>query len=475
MNSRSIKFRLVVWYAGLLTAIFLLLCALLYLDLRNFLESNARDAESRRVRLLCDHLLAQVRQVGEPAVISQIKDWFAPESNDRFIRIRRADGTLVYVSGVPQDGLFDPADMPVSTPVAGAENMRKEKLSSGATLLIASVDYKSAGNPEYLVEFGGLMTGETMLNHLFLQLAVGLPLAVGIIVAGGYLLLQRALRPVEQFTRAAEKITQLNLSERLPVSNTGDELEQLSLALNRMIARLDDAFQNSKRFVADASHDLRTPLTILRGELESMVEDTQLDEDFRSRLAGLLEQAIHLSKIVEQLFTLSKLDSGEARKDWTRFDLAELAQTTADQMSLLAEDKRIALTCEAGQPVFIQGDRSRIKQVIVNLLDNAIKYTQDQGRVRIKVHGANGHAVLEVEDTGVGIPPEALPHVFERFYRVDKARSADDESAGLGLSIVKAICTAHGAQVEASSAANIGSRFLVKLPLPVPENPSTKP
>ena len=473
MNSHSIKFRLVAWYAGLLTGIFLLLCTLLYLDLQNYLEDNARQSQARRARQLCNNLLVHVKQTGEANVIGQIKDWYAPESNERFIRISHADGTLVYVSGVPKDGAFDPAEVPVFAPAQETETTRKQKLSSHNTLIIASLNFKSEGNPDYLVEFGALLTpGETMLNHLFLQLALGLPLAVVIVTIGGYLLVQRALRPVEQITRAAEQITQLNLSDRLPVAKSGDELEQLSVALNRMIARLDDAFQNSKRFVADASHDLRTPLTILRGELESLVDDQHLDDALRGRLASLLEEAIHLSKIVQQLFTLTQLDSGEQRKDWKRFDLAELARTTADQMSLLAEDKRIALTCNADEPSYIQGDRSRIKQVIVNLLDNAIKYTPATGKVQVSVHGVNGHAVLEVQDTGIGIPPESLPHVFERFYRVDKARSADAESTGLGLSIVKAICAAHGAEVEAVSIPGTGSRFVIKLPLQKVENSS---
>jgi signal transduction histidine kinase len=142
-------------------------------------------------------------------------------------------------------------------------------------------------------------------------------------------------------------------------------------------------------------------------------------------------------------------------------------------LSLLAEDKKIVLTCEASQPAYVQGDRSRIKQVIVNLLDNAIKYTPPLGRVQMEVHGLNGRAVLEVEDSGVGIAPEALPHVFERFYRVDKARCADAESAGLGLAIVKAICAAHGAEVEAASTPGVGSRFRVKLPLQKGENLSS--
>ena len=218
----------------------------------------------------------------------------------------------------------------------------------------------------------------------------------------------------------------------MPVSSTGDELERLSVSLNRMITRLDDAFQNSKRFVADASHDLRTPLTILRGELENFAEDPRLDAELRDRAGSMLEEVVHLGKIVEQLFTLSRLDAGEAQTEWTRFDLAELAKTTAEQMSLLAEDKGISISCDASQPVPVKGNHVRLKQVVVNLLDNAIKYTPAKGAIQLRVLAVNGHAVLEVEDNGIGIPPEALPHVFERFYRVDQARSARFGSAGLG-------------------------------------------
>ena len=296
-------------------------------------------------------------------------------------------------------------------------------MSGGNTLLIASLNFKSAGNPDYIVEFGALLDPvETMLDHLFLQLALGLPLAVVIITAGGYLLVRRALTPVEQITRAAERITQHNLSGRLPVARTRDELERLSHSLNHMIARLDDAFRNSTRFVADASHELRTPLTILHGELEMLAEDPRLDPELRGRAASLLEETERLSKIVEQLFTLSRLDAGEAQTEWSRFDLAELARSTAEQMNLLAEDKGISISCEASQPVPVEGDRARLKQVVVNLLDNAIKYTAQNGRIQLRVQAVNGHAVLEVEDNGVGIPADALPHVFERFYRVDQTR-----------------------------------------------------
>ena len=466
MNLRSISFRLVAWYAGLLAGIFLLLCALWYLDLRHFLESDLRQAQLRRAHQIGDALLAHVKQTGEAYVVSQTKDWYEPEVNDRFIRITRADGTKVYESGTPQDGSFDPGLVAALPSFPASESFRKLEMPGNKTLMVAALRYQSPGNPDYIVETGQLLDPvEAMLNHLFLQLVLGLPLAVIIIAVGGYLLVQRALTPVEQITRAAERITQHNLSERLPVAHTGDEIERLSVSLNRMIGRLEDAFHNSKRFVADASHELRTPLTVLRGELENLTEDPRVDAEWRERGASLLEEAVHLSKIVEQLFMLSRLDAGEAQAEWTRFDLSELAKTTADQLGLLAEDKDIAITCVAGQPVFVEGDRVRLKQVIVNLLDNAIKYTPAKGGIELRVQGVNGSAMLEVSDNGIGIPPEALPHVFERFYRVDQTRGSGSESAGLGLSIVKSICSAHGASVEAQSIPGKGSCFRVKLHL----------
>jgi len=467
MNFRSISFRLVAWHAGLLAVIFLVLCALLYIDLRRFLENDLRESQLRRARQIANTLLVHVPQTGEAYVARQTADWYDPDINDRFIRITRADGTLVYLSAAPKDGCFEPAEVPIFPPSPKLESARVLKLSGGSTLLIAALNFKSSGNPDYQVEFGALLDPvESMLNHLFLQLTLGLPLAVVIIAIGGHLLVRRALTPVEQITRAAERITQHNLSERLPVAATGDELERLSVSFNRMIARLDEAFQNSKRFVADASHELRTPLTILRGELESLTDDKRLAPEVRERAGSLLEEVLHLGKIVEQLLTLSHLDAGESQTEWSRFDLSELARTTADQMSLLAEDKKISITCDAGAPLAVEGDRVRLKQVVVNLLDNAIKYTPSRGAIRLRVHGVNGHAMIEVEDNGIGIPPDAVPHIFDRFYRVDQTRTAASDSTGLGLSIVKSICTAHGAEVETQSVVGKGSRFCIKIPLP---------
>lgn len=465
MNPRSISFRLVAWYAGSLTGIFLLLGVLFYFSLQHFLENDVRESQLRRARQISDTLLARVDQTGEAYVTEEIKTLYAPQLNDRFIRIQRANGSIFFLSDAPLDHSFDPRQVPALPPGTSDGVPVKFHLPGGKTLLVAAIHHPSSRG-DYLVEIGSTLDSvETMLTQLLLQLALGLPLAVIIITAGGFVLVRRALRPVEQITRAAEQITQHNLSERLPAAHSGDELERLSFSLNRMIARLDDAFQNSKRFVADASHELRTPLTVLRGELENIAEDSHLETELRARAGSLLEEVEHLSRIVGQLFTLSQLDSGEAQTEWTRFDLAELARITAEQMNLLAEDKGVAITCQLQEPVPVEGDRVRLKQVIVNLLDNAIKYTPARGTIQLSASIVDSHALLEVADSGIGIPAEALPHVFDRFFRVDQARSADPGGAGLGLSIVKSICSAHGAKVDVQSTVRGGSCFRVKLPL----------
>jgi signal transduction histidine kinase len=223
--------------------------------------------------------------------------------------------------------------------------------------------------------------------------------------------------------------------------------------------------RSSKQFVADASHELRTPLSVMRGELESLAQDGALDSGTRERLGSVLEEVERLAEIVESLFALSRLDAGEAHAQWLRFDLAELAATTAGQMSLLATDKNVTVDCDSGCVAPVEGDRARLKQVIVNLLDNAIKYTPSGGHVRLRVRRESGFAVLEVADDGIGIPAEALPHVFKRFFRVDVSRSREQGGAGLGLAIVKSICAAHGAEVEVSSSVGGGSLFRVRQPL----------
>jgi heavy metal sensor kinase len=463
VNTRSLSFRLVTWYAGVLTLVFVLLGALTFFFLQHYLEANLLDNQGRRAQQIADTLVAHSSRSDEGALAAQVESLYSPETNGRFIRITRADGAVVYVSGSPKDGGFDPSQVP---PAPGSGASARKVALTGAPLLVGARRATAADGTSYRVEVGssGRPAQET-LRHVLIMLSIGLPIAVAVAIVGGFVLVRRALEPVERIAAKAEAITQHNLSERLPVVNTGDELERLSVSLNLMISRLEDAIRGSKQFVADASHELRTPLTVMRGELEGMAQDAQLGPETREALGSVLEEVDRLAKIVEGLLALSRLDAGEAPAEWVRFDLAELAATTADQMSLLAEDKEVKVACDSPPGVTVQGDRARLKQVVVNLLDNAIKYTPRGGRVLLSVRREGTYAVLDVTDTGVGIPADALGHVFKRFYRVDGSRSREGGGAGLGLSIVKSICLAHGAEVEVSSAPGAGSTFRIRQPL----------
>jgi len=466
MNTRSLSFRLVAWYAGVLTAVFVLLGALTFLFLRHYLEANVLGTQALRARQIADTLVAHVSRSSEDALRAQLETLYSPEVNDRFIRITRADGEVVYASGSPKDGDFAPSQVPPLAQAADPAGFSRKVPLPGGSLLIASQPATGRDGTRYRVEVGtAAAPAENTLRHVLLMLAVGLPVAVAVAVAGGFVLVQRALDPVARIACKAEDITQHNLSERLPVVKSGDELERLSVSLNHMISRLEDAIRGSKQFVADASHELRTPLTVMRGELESLAQDGRLGAEMRERLGSVLEEVERLAEIVESLFALSRLDAGEAHAEWLRFDLAELAESTAEQMSLLATDKNVTVECDSAPGVTVEGDRARLKQVIVNLLDNAIKYTPSGGRVRLSVRREGDFAVLDVADNGIGIPAEALPHVFKRFFRVDVSRSREQGGAGLGLAIVKSICSAHGADVEVISSPGRGSRFRMRQPL----------
>jgi heavy metal sensor kinase len=465
VNSRSLSFRLVTWYAGVLTVVFVLLGALTFISLRHYLEANVLDNQARRARQIAATLVARASRDSEGAMAAQVENLYSPESNDRFIRITRADGTVVYASGPPRGEGFEPSQVPVLPPGVVSDAARKVSLAGGS-LLIAAVPAAAADGTRYRVEVGTSAAPlEATLRRLLGMLAVGLPLAVVAAVAGGFVLVRRALDPVERIAGKAEEISQHNPSERLPVVHSGDELERLSVSLNHMISRLQEAIDGSKQFVADASHELRTPLTVMRGELESLAQDPRLGRETRETLGSVLEEVQRLAEIVESLFALSRLDAGEAAGGWRRFDLAELAATTAEQMSLLATDKNVAVACDSPAGVMVEGDPARLKQVVVNLLDNAIKYTPAGGRVRLSVRREQGFALLEVADDGIGIPAEALPHVFKRFFRVDSSRSREQGGAGLGLAIVKSICSAHGADIEVISTPGRGSTFRLRQPL----------
>jgi heavy metal sensor kinase len=429
------------------------------------LKTSLSDQLSAQARQIADAWLEQINETGEDYVVDEIDEHLSPVVTNRFIRVVRPDGSLLYQSAPPREGGFDPATIPTANrpPTTGS---RLAQDAGGAALLVYLLPVSVAGAGDFLIEVGAPYDQiESTLHGLALIFGMIWPVALALAMGGGYLLMKRALRPVDEITHAAETITARNLSERLPLSDTGDEIERLSATLNRMIERLEQSFHQITQFTADASHELRTPLTILRGELEVALRENELHPAARPVIESVLEETERLSKTVENLMTLSRFDSGQWKLDRSEFDLTRLCRETAEQMSLLAEDKGVQLECAAYQAVNVNADPSRLRQVLINLIDNAIKYTPAGGRVDITVGEQLNYAIIDVTDTGQGIPAEALPHVFDRFYRVDKARSRELGGSGLGLAIAKSICELHGGNISVESRSSEGTRFRVEIPI----------
>jgi len=456
-----------LWYAALLAGALALFGAASYIGLERYLQKSLEESLIKQAQSIGDVLIVNINQSGEDYVNNEITEHYSPEINGRFIRVTRADGKQIFLSGVPKDGTFDPARVPAPQLPVSQPFSHEVEMSDGHELLLHTLPYQARDGSRFLIEVAAPYNQiEPVLRGLVVTFALGLPLIVALAISGGYVLMRRALHPVDEIRQKAAQITSRNLSERVPVVHTGDELERLATDLNRMIERLEQSFQQINRFSADASHELRTPLTVLQGELESIAQGSQrLPVDVRDTIGSALEETQRLAKIVENLLAISRLEAGEARGQLERLDVAELARSTADQMRLLAEEKHIALDCDGTEPVEVEADPVRLKQVVVNLLDNAIKYTPRGGTVSVSVRRRDNHAILQVADTGIGISPADVPHIFDRFYRADKARSRQMGGTGLGLSIVRSICLAHGGQVTVESAEGRGSVFNVEIPL----------
>ena len=464
MNHRSLAFRLGAWYTLLLSAIFVLVGTGTFYGLQQYLHANLRDSLRRRSTQVEQILIRAPADATNSAIAREIEIRIAPEFNNRFVRVMRVPAIPVYHSGPPADRSFDPSvlrDAQLTSPAQ--TSIPTTAIVADQHLMIRTTPVSTASG-KYLVELGvSTESLDTALDRLLDMLALLLPVLIVCAAGGGYWLVSGALRPVDRLSRTAEQMSLQNLTQRLPVVRSGDALERLAISLNNMLGRLFDSVQTSRRFLADASHELRTPLTVIKGELQELAHESHVPRDeLRERVGSVLEEVARLEHLVSGLLVLSRLDAGETHAKWVEVDLAELASGTAEQMHLIAEDRGIEIDLSALQVATVHGDRARLKQVVVNLLDNAIRFTRRGGTVRLRTAADATGSVLEVLDTGIGIPPESVSRVFERFFRVDEARSREDGGAGLGLSIVKSICAVHGAEIEVESHLEAGSCFRVR-------------
>lgn len=451
----TIRWRLTLWNLAALAAVLLGFAGLVYGLVAHTLYENTDRALSAGAQLLENdsrlavegesrlrYLIHELREHQELACVAYAPDGSVTVKTDE----------LAAESAPPPPGPGARRIGDVTLPLVGRQRALTTRIRAGDREL-------------GVVVLASMAEVDHELGHVTAAVATAVPAAL--LVAGGlgYVLARRALAPVDRLRAMTEEVTADRLDRRLPVANPHDELGRLAQTINAMIGRLAQSFSEVRRFTADASHELRTPLAVLRTEAELALARSDGRAEQQQLLGSILEECERLTKLTDQLLTLSREDAGVAKAVLERVDLAALVRDVADTLSPLAEAGQVRLEVRADRPAIVHGDTSRLRRVFVNLLDNALKYTPHGGTVSVELSGTDGRVVVSVRDSGIGIPPEHLPHVFDRFYRVDKARAREQGGTGLGLSIARSIVTAHSGHIELASTPGAGTVCTVTLPL----------
>jgi two-component system heavy metal sensor histidine kinase CusS len=459
MSRLKIRWKLTLWYGGVLALVLALFGTVVYAMMRH-------DLLERIDQGLNEELADVLSEVKRAKTSAGMMDWL----NRRFADHAGFDFQITRPSG--ERFFYNPrlAEKAWPMPTRDAESL---------TPLFQTLPVEKKGNWRIVhvtaagpdgrltVQVGrGLAAFEHEMTELLLTFLLAGPLTLLAAVGGGYFLACRVLRPVQEMTQAANVISADQLNKRIAVTNPHDELGELAQTLNDMIERLERSFTEMQRFTTDAAHELRTPLAIIRSEAEVALRLPRSGEQYCGVLENLLEEINRLSLMADQLLFLARHDTGLSPKIRDNVLLDDLLREVVGNMQLVAQQKGIALELSENAPCTLYSDRSLLRRVFINLLDNAIKYTDEGGRASVASQASLVGVTIRVRDTGRGIPAEHLSHIFDRFYRVDAARSGDDNSAGLGLSLCQSIVRGLGGNIRVESTLGEGSLFTLTLPTP---------
>ena len=489
MLFRTIRFKIILLYMVLLTLTITVFTIVLYNKLQNDLYRNADNLLQSRAEGIEDSIdtyweveKLQVKKAGKKTdVVKKIDTvnfskiarlWVDEESNapellNIIVQIFDAKGTILVSSkNIPGNITFS-RDF-FATALQGIHRFDTTTfVFPDAVDLSVRVLTKPVFQDKdimYIVQVAcPLDTIQGALDDFKEILFVLLPLAIFVTGIIGAFLAKITLNPVDRIIKTVQKITAENLKLRIQMPGTRDEIERLAATFNDMLDRLEKAFSSQKHFIQDASHELKTPLTILQGELEVTLKRIRPVTEYEEVLESSLEEIRRISSIVENLLLLARVEDQATGLDVKEFNLQRVLRAAVEDMAGLAREKTLSLNLAADEALMIPGDEQKLKQVFLNLLDNAIKYTPPHGAVSVSAVAAAADTVrITVQDTGIGIPAPELPHIFNRFYRVDKARSSS--GFGLGLSIAKSIVEAHHGTISAESSLNRGTTFIISLP-----------
>jgi heavy metal sensor kinase len=477
----SVRVRLTVWYSAVLAVVMVLVSATTYLIVRK----TSMQRTDEELAVLADSFLVTFQAELEDAPGTRASA-ILPAAQQSMVEHRSNSDTFVVLG--PAGETIATSSEPISSDekagasvtraLASNEFQRFAKLGESKQVSLETIrgehsrfraysrHFRGNGQNYLLIILHSLHTQNETLETI--RLTFTWMILVGLLLAGtgGYFLARKSLAPVVAMGAHARRIGATNLHERLPVLNANDELGQLATIFNDLLNRLDQSFERQRHFIADASHELRTPLAILRGEAEvAMSQQGRTAEDYLESLGILHEETSRLIKIVEDLFTLTRADSGQYPLSREDVYLEEVVAECAHSARTLAREKNIELRVDASSECLVHGDQALLRRMILNLLDNAIKYTAEGGRVDIACRATATGFELDVTDTGPGIPPELQTRIFERFFRADPARSRSgrEGGAGLGLSIALWIAEAHQGRLELVRSDATGSHFAVYL------------
>ena len=478
----SVRVRLTLWYTAVLAFVLVALSLITYFIFWRSTVQRTDTNLSELAEAFLTTLDAEVKEQSGPDALKLAAQVAITEHRfrDHVFGVFDAAGNLVVSSqDVPS---VNPAREPSPNALLSSSSFQRFlDASSRSDRLLGEVKtdkdsyrsfsrhFSSAGKTYTLVILQSLRAQEEMLAEVILTFMWVIPFAILLASAGGYFLVRKSLAPVVAMSSQAGRIGAANLHERLPVQNEKDELGYLARSFNRLLDRLSQSFERQQRFMADASHELRTPVAILRGEAEiALSQPARSAEEYRESLGVLHQEAERLTHIVEDLFTLTRADAGQYPLQFRDFYLDELIAEGVHCVRTLALGKKISLSLENASESPIHADEALLRRMILNLLDNAIKYTHESGHVTISCRPAGEEYALSITDTGTGIPAALQPRIFERFFRADKARSraeTDGGGAGLGLAISRWIAEAHHGRLELTRSDSSGSTFTAYLPI----------
>jgi heavy metal sensor kinase len=449
---RSISSQLTIWFSSVLFVTLVLFGAIMWFNLDHTLMAGRARTLDRRAERLGE--LLRAIQLDPPAARAKKFQAFAEATGGGLIQVFQPNGTPELPSASAADSFPWPK-------FAAARYDRFEEVSvSGQPYLVLTRPH-SAGATALILRVAAPLEGNRPILRAFTAgLLWTVPALLALSALGGYTLSRRALKPVDQITVAARSITLSNLSERLPVPSTGDELQRLSETHNEMLARLETAVNEIKRFTSDASHELRSPLSFVRTVAELALRNPQADPASRNAFEEIVEECGKASRLLEDMLTLARADAGHAQMAFEEVDIAELVAAVCDKARPLAAVREHTLTLSLEGSATVWADYSSLRRLTWILVENALKYTPSPGRVNVTVKNRDREVIVTVEDNGIGISATDLPHIFERFYRADPSRS-QVEGTGLGLAIAKWIVEVHGAHIWVESSGNGGSVFQI--------------